>query len=126
MEQKRATDIVRHYQVNGENLTQYEVYERILGLFKDEELYASRDVANMLGIELKSISNLMSFLHRSGQLSGKIIGGRMHYYKIERCFLQDLYHPMPNFIVKSVTKHKLEDKQPRRKKGEVAYKKFGD
>jgi hypothetical protein len=126
MEQKRTTDIVRHYQINGESLTQYEVYKVILNLFKNEELYASKDIADKLGIELKSITSLMSFLHRSGQLSSKIISGRMHYYKIERCFLQDLFHPMPDFIIKGVTKHKLEDKQPRRKKGEVIYKKFGD
>jgi hypothetical protein len=126
MEQKRATDIVRHYQIDGKSLTQYEVYKLILNLFKDEELYASKDVADKIGIELKNVSSLMSFLHRSGQLSGKIIGGRMHYYKTERCFLQDLYHPLPDFVIKGVTKHKLDDKQPRRKKGEVIYKKFGD
>jgi hypothetical protein len=126
MEQKRTTDVVRRYQVNGESITQYEVYDLILSLFKGEELYASKDIADKIGIELKSISNLMSFLHRSGKLSGKIIGGRMHYYKTERCFLQDLYHPIPDFIVKGVTKHKLEDKQPRRKKGEAVFRKFGD
>jgi hypothetical protein len=52
MEQKRATDIVRHYQIDGKSLTQYEVYKLILNLFKDEELYASKDVADKIGIEL--------------------------------------------------------------------------
>ena len=126
MQKPRSKDIVRYYKIKGKTLTQYEVYDIILSLFKDEEMYASRDISDMLGIELKSVSNLMSFLHRSGKLSGKIISGRMHYYKINRCFLQDLYHPMPDFIIKGVTKHKLEYKQPRRKKGEVVYKKFGD
>jgi hypothetical protein len=126
MREKRATDIVRHYQVHGKSLTQFELYDIILAFFTDEEQYSSKDISDKLGIELKSVSNLMSFLHRSGQLSGKIISGRMHYYKIERCFLQDLFHPMPDFVIKGVTKHKLEDKQPRRKKGEVYYKKFGD
>jgi len=126
MREKRATDVVKHYNVNGKSVTQFELYDIILGFFTDEEQFASKDIADRLGIELKSVSNLMSFLHRSGQLSGELVGGRMHYYKIKRCFLQDLLHPMPEFIIKGVTKHKLDDKQPRRKKGEVFYKKFGD
>lgn len=126
MQKKRATDIVRYYQVDGKSLTQYQVYEVILKMFTDEERYTSKDIADKLGLELKSVSNLMSYLSKSGQLSSKIISGRMHYYKIERCFLQDLFHPMPKFIIKGITKHKLDNKQPRRKKGEGMYRKFGD
>ena len=126
MDKPRPSDVVRRYQVNGKTLTQYEVYDLILSLFKDEEQYTSKDMSDKLGIALKNMSNLMSFLNRTGQLSGKVINGRMHYYKIERCFLQDLFHPMPDFVIKGVTKHKLEDRQPRRKKGEIHYKKFGD
>jgi len=101
-------------------------------------MMSAKDMEEKLGIGVKKVSVAMAKLYHEGKIQNKIIDGRMHYFKASRCLLQDIYHPLPNYVIKSVAKYtekwfikrlgvNLPEKKARSKRGERdMYRKYGD
>ena len=127
------------YKVKGidKPMLSEEVHEHMLKIIGDG-MMSAKDMEEKLGIGVKKVSVAMARLYHEGKIQNKIIDGRMHYFKASRCLLQDIYHPLPNYVIKSVAKYTekwfikrlgvdLPEKKARSKRGERdMYRKYGD
>jgi hypothetical protein len=127
------------YKVKGvaKPMLSEEVHEHILKIIGDNTMSA-KDMEEKLGIGVKKVSVAMAKLYHEGKIQNKIIDGRMHYFKASRCLLQDIYHPLPNYVIKGSAKYTekwfikrlgvdLPEKKARSKRGErEMYRKYGD
>jgi len=127
------------YKVKGvaKPMLSEELDEHILKLIGDS-MMSAKDMEEKLGIGVKKVSIAMARLYHDGKIQNKITEGRMHYFKASRCLLQDIFHPIPKFIIKSSAKYnekwfikKLNpqsaERKTRSKRGERdKYRKYGD
>lgn len=124
------------YQVNGKEMLSEELHEYILEIIGDNTISA-RDLEAKLKIGVKKVSTALAKMYHDGSVQNKIIDGRMHYFKTDRCMLQEILHPRPKFkeLSRATYTEKYfikrlnltNTKSPRRKRGEKdIYKKYGD
>lgn len=114
-----------------------ELDEHIMKIIGDN-IVSAKDMEEKLAIGTKKVSVAMARLYHDGKIQNKIVEGRMHYFKAVRCYLQDIFHPLPKFIIKSSAKYtekwfikKLNlqpiERRTRSKRGERdMYRKYGD
>lgn len=126
------------YHVNGKEMLSEELHEYILEIIGDNTISA-RDLETKLKIGVKKVSTALAKMYHDGSVQNKIIDGRMHYFKTDRCMLQEILHPRPKFkelsratytekyFIKRLNPDALKNKT-RRKKGDPKneYKKYGD
>jgi hypothetical protein len=125
------------YKVNGRDMLSEELDEYIMSIVGDQTINA-KELDKTLKIGVKKVSTALARLYHDGLLQNNIFEGCKHYFKTERCLLQDILHPRPKFkeLNKAtynekwfIKRLKLEGvpKKPRRKRGEKdIYKKYGD
>ena len=125
------------YKVNGRDMLSEELDEYIMGIIGNETTNA-KELDKKLKIGVKKVSTALARLYHDGLLQHNIFGGSKHYFKTERCLLQDILHPRPKFKELSKATYNEKwfikrlnldggNKKPRRKRGEKdLYKKYGD
>lgn len=125
------------YMVNGKEMLSEELDEYIMSIIGSQTINA-KELDKTLKIGVKKVSTALARLYHDGLLQNSIYEGCKHYFKTERCLLQDILHPRPKF--KELSRAKYDEKwfikrlnlggvgkKPRRKRGEKdIYKKYGD
>ena len=125
------------YKVKGvaKPMLSEDLYLHILKIM-GETVMTAKQVEERIEIGVKKTSSALGRMVDDGLIQSKIECGCTHYYKTVRCILQDIFHPLPKFIIKSTAKYNekwfikklgiIIPKQTRRRGEKDLYKKYGD
>ena len=79
--------------------------DMLLDVIGEDEIITCKEIANRLGLKFNHIKFVVIKLVE-WELLCEIRGGKnLFYHKPKKHYLQELYHPMPNFKILSVYKH---------------------
>lgn len=133
----RGTNKAILYKVKGvaKPMLSEDLYQHILKIM-GETIMTAKQVEEKIQIGVKKTSSALGRMVDDGLIQSKIECGCTHYFKTNRCMLQDIFHPLPKFIIKSTAKYNekwfikklgiIIPKQTRKRGEKDLYKKYGD
>jgi hypothetical protein len=83
----------------------FRMKDMLLDVIKEDEVITCKEIAKRIGLRFNDIKFVVIKLVE-WELLCEIWGGKnLLYHKQKKHYLQELYHPMPNFKILSVYKH---------------------
>jgi hypothetical protein len=83
----------------------YRMKDMLLDVINEDEVITCKEIARRLGLKFNDIKFVVIKLVEWDLLCEKRGGKYLFYHKPKKHYLQELYHPMPNFKILSVYRH---------------------